>query len=220
MALFGIARSNGACSGASHLGRADRLRLERREKGEPQGERGAVIGNFFLYLRGRGTQISKFMKSICVFTLFLAALLMWGCGGREEAEVDIASGDAELREAIAAARETLDRFWDRREDEQDRFQGLLRVYFEDFGVMEEGERLWVQVTERGDRIAGIVVSKPQWLDSVHEGSQVRFTEDRIADWLYVEDGRAVGAYTARVERARMTPGELREHDGRFDFSFE
>jgi uncharacterized protein YegJ (DUF2314 family) len=155
-----------------------------------------------------------------LIVLFLSTLLV-SCARDSERALSVSKDDAEMNAAIAQAQETLPTFWSRRQEEGDRFTGLLKVYFTDVGDEDAGEHMWVQVTEHlSDETVGTLLSEPIWLKSVKGGETVRFPDKRITDWLYVQDGRAQGAFTIYLLRKRMTPDERREHDANYPFAFE
>ncbi|GAA5477319.1 YegJ family protein [Haloferula helveola] len=159
-------------------------------------------------------------------TLLLACLLQFSCeehaGERNDEIIQVESDDEEMNEAIDTARETLDQFLEKRSGSKDEFFGLLKVYFEDEGDSEEnGEHMWVSlISEENGNFTGTLLSSPGWLKSVKQGDEVGFGRSDITDWLYTEDGRAVGAYTVQLLRSRMTEEERADHDSSYPFSFE
>lgn len=70
------------------------------------------------------------------------------------------------------------------------------------------------VTFDGKVFHGTLDDEPVALRNVNRGDAVVIEPGRVADWSYVEDGKLVGGFTLRVLRARMTPEQRREFDGR------
>ncbi|HUG10902.1 MAG TPA: DUF2314 domain-containing protein [Opitutaceae bacterium] len=155
-----------------------------------------------------------------LIVLYLATLLV-SCARDSDKGISVSKDDPEMNAAIARAQETLPTFWAKRDEVRDRFTGLLKVYFTDVGDEDAREHMWVAVTEhRPDETIGTLLSEPIWLESVKGGDTVRFPDMRITDWLFVQDGRAQGAFTIRLLRTRMTPGERKAHDANYPFAFE
>lgn len=151
----------------------------------------------------------------------LLAILLVACSSERTDIISVTSEDAEMNTAMAEARRTVDTFWLQREKEQEAFEGLLKVYFTDEGSSEDGEHMWVRVTERSTPdLKGILLSEPGWLKSVRGGQEVSFSTEQISDWLCIEHGKAKGAYTVQLLRQRMTDQERREHDQGYPFRFE
>jgi uncharacterized protein YegJ (DUF2314 family) len=55
---------------------------------------------------------------------------------------------------------------------------------------------------------------------VRPGQAVSFPLERLSDWLYVEGGKAMGVFTVRLLRTRMSDEERRAHDSYYPFSFD
>lgn len=156
-----------------------------------------------------------------LFLLVLTAALIAGCSRKRDDIISVATGDAEMKAAIARAQGTLNEFWQQRAKDGKHFGGLLKVYFKDEADAESGEHMWVKVTKRTDsEISGILLDEPGWLKTVKSGDHVHFSLDRISDWLYVVDGKAHGAYTVNLLRRRMTPEERAKHDANYPFKFD
>jgi uncharacterized protein YegJ (DUF2314 family) len=47
---------------------------------------------------------------------------------------------------------------------------------------------------------------------VHEGQRVTVAPQDVDDWLFLKDGKLIGAYTTRVLYARLTPEQKAEFD--------
>ncbi len=151
----------------------------------------------------------------------LVVLLCAGCSAERKDIIPVDRNDAEMNAAIKEAQRTLPQFWSQLDREGDGFSGLLKVFFTDPGDDEGGEHMWVRVTARSEEeVRGILLDTPGWLKSVKCGDQVRFPTGRITDWLYVENGKARGAFTEKLLRRRLSPAERREHDEGYPFSFD
>ncbi len=154
------------------------------------------------------------------FLLVLCLTLLSACSDQRDDIIPVSSGDEEMNKTMELARKNLDLFWTERDKAGDDFNGLLKVYFTDPGE-EGGEHMWVDVIEHtGNTTSGILLSTPGWLKSIKPGDLVSFPDSQVSDWLFVEDGKARGAYTVKLLRSRMSPAERQEHDAASPFRFE
>lgn len=98
---------------------------------------------------------------------------------------------------------------------------MVKAYFHDAESTHGGEHMWVsEVDYDGSTITGVLADRPRHLRSVQTGERVSFPLERLSDWFYVDDDKAVGAFTVRLLRTRMTEEERRVHDSHYPFQFE
>lgn len=98
---------------------------------------------------------------------------------------------------------------------------MVKAYFYDAVAPQGGEHMWVsEVAYDGKTITGVLADVPRQLRSVQSGQQVSFPLERLSDWFYVDGGRAVGAFTVRLLRTRMSAEQRRAHDSHYPFRFE
>jgi uncharacterized protein YegJ (DUF2314 family) len=134
--------------------------------------------------------------------------------------IDVPADDPEMNAAKEKARRTLGTFLKAYEAGGD-FRGTLKVYFSEPGGPTKGEHMWVRPTDlSGPKFKGTLLSTPGWMKSVKVGAEVTFTRADISDWLLERDGKAIGAYTVRLLRKRMSAEERREHDSGYSYSFD
>lgn len=106
--------------------------------------------------------------------------------------------DPEMVAAMQNAREKFPEFWTVVAEDLKRPAPLLdaatvKAYFYDEDAPEDGEHLWVDITEYdGETITGFLIDRPKTITSVQSGTRVSFTLERVTDWLYVLDEKAVG----------------------------
>lgn len=138
--------------------------------------------------------------------------------------------DAEMKAAIKKARQTLPQFLAEADADLRRLipvldDVLLKVYIASPNEPDSGEHLWIRYIgrdlEHEDLFRGIMLSKPRKVtDLVSQGDTVILSIKNLSDWLYVEDGKAHGAFTVHVLRSRMSPAEKEEHDRLYPFEFD
>ncbi|MBB2794993.1 UNVERIFIED_ORG: uncharacterized protein YegJ (DUF2314 family) [Rhizobium pisi] len=59
------------------------------------------------------------------------------------------------------------------------------------------EFMWVyQIEASGDHFTALLGDKPEYINNIKQGDRVEFGKSDIFDWLYVEDGKIKGNYTA------------------------
>lgn len=166
------------------------------------------------------------MSLVCI-----AALA--GCGGSGSSASAMKSDaipvnplDPEMNAAMQTARSRFPEFW--REVSKDYKRAIpalggsmVKAYFNDVGAPTRGEHMWVRdVQYYGKQITGVLSDTPRALRSVRSGDRVSFSLERLSDWFYVEDGKAVGAFTVRLLRNRMSAEQRREHDSHYPFRFD
>ncbi len=141
--------------------------------------------------------------------------------------IPVQSDDSEMNAAMQTAREKFPEFW--REVSADYKRGIpalggsmVKAYFDDpGGTPQGGEHMWVREVEYdGKVITGTLADAPRHLRSIRSGEQVTFPIERLSDWFYVDGGKAIGAFTVRVLRSRMSDQERKEHDSQYPFRFD
>ena len=140
--------------------------------------------------------------------------------------ISVQSDDVEMQAAMQTAREKFPEFWGEVSADYKRpipiLDGsMVKAYFHDSDAPQNGEHMWVREVEYdGETITGVLADTPQNLRSVRAGEHVSFPLSKLKDWLYVERGRAVGAFTVKLLRSRMTEAQRRAHDSHYPFHFE
>lgn len=83
------------------------------------------------------------------------------------------------------------------------------------------EHLWIrQVTFDGKNFHGQVDNRPVEVKSVRSGQHVTVAPADVTDWMFVKDGKLMGAYTTRVLYARLAPEEKAAFDRQAEFKIE
>jgi uncharacterized protein YegJ (DUF2314 family) len=83
------------------------------------------------------------------------------------------------------------------------------------------EHLWIRgVTYDGNNFHGIVDNQPSEVKNVHNGQRITVAPGDVNDWMFLKDGKLIGAYTTRVLYARLSPEEKAEFDKRAEFKIE
>jgi uncharacterized protein YegJ (DUF2314 family) len=169
------------------------------------------------------------------FIAFALAAVLVGCQRSSTSSsmssksdiIPIQPDDAEMNTAMQTARDHFPEFW--REVSADYKRvipalggSMVKAYFDDpGGAPLGGEHMWVRDVEYdGKMITGVLADTPRHLRSVRAGQQVTFPLERLSDWFYVDGDKAVGAFTVRLLRTRMSEEERRAHDSHYPFRFE
>jgi len=145
--------------------------------------------------------------------LFLASLLIVsGCAFLSAADdrvISVSADDTAMNEAIAAARKSLPLFWSKLEKPgpgEQEFNLKVRIDDED-----KTEHFWFSDIQKKDgRLSGVVNNDPRFVKSVTVGQRVRFSEEQISDWLFMQNGKMVGNFTVRPLMRRMSKEQLKE----------
>jgi uncharacterized protein YegJ (DUF2314 family) len=117
------------------------------------------------------------------------------------------TADRDIQAAIAKARATLPEFLKvLQKPAPNQRQFMLRAIFPAKDAPQQ--ILWVtDLTYDGALLNG----------KVDDNSKVSVPADRVADWMYNEDGKAVGGYMLRALKAKMTPEEWAPFEEKFTF---
>ena len=140
--------------------------------------------------------------------------------------IPVQPDDAEMLAAMQTARARFPEFWREVSADYQRVipalgGSMVKAYFCDEAAPEGGEHMWVSEVEYdGKTITGVLEDTPRELRNVRSGERVSFPLERLSDWFYVDEGKAVGAFTVKLLRTRMTTKQRREHDSYYPFRFE
>lgn len=127
--------------------------------------------------------------------------------------------DPEMNAAMQKARDTLPEFEKRLTQPPAAQQHIgLKGRFEENG---EVEHMWindVEITPEGYR--GTLGNAPVHIKAIGVGSAVTISRSQVSDWMAIDDGKLVGAFTLRVQRDRMTPEQRAQFDSEASFTIE
>jgi uncharacterized protein YegJ (DUF2314 family) len=83
------------------------------------------------------------------------------------------------------------------------------------------EHLWIKrVTYDGKTFHGQIDNRPNEVNNVHLGQRVTVAPEAVTDWMFLKDGKLVGAYTTRVLYARLSPEDKAEFDKHAEFQIK
>ena len=125
---------------------------------------------------------------------------------RDEAS-RVAKDDPDMAAAFRKARETLPEFL--------ALARAPRPTIDHFAVKvgipagdDSSEFFWLSPFEpRGGKYTGRINNTPRMAKTVKLGQTIEFSEDEIVDWLYTEDGKMRGNFTACVLLKREPPDQ-------------
>ena len=112
--------------------------------------------------------------------------------------VKVTSADVDMNAAIARARDTLPTFWASFDAPKPSETGHgLKVRFA-VGP-DRFEHIWVSEVEKlpDGNFSGRFANQPSDVPG-NEGDQVEFKQADIADWLFIRNGKVVGAETMKL----------------------
>ena len=119
----------------------------------------------------------------------------------DEPDVLLITSDTELRAAAALARERIDDFLIALHDpapNQERF--AIKVPVADGARIEH---MWLtDVRADGNLLVGRLDNTPYLSPNLKTGDRLAVRPRGISDWMYIDNGRVVGAFTTRVLYAR------------------
>ena len=121
----------------------------------------------------------------------------------------VSAKDSDMNTAITKARETVDKFLvvlAKPAPNQKGFS-VKKVYDSSNG----GEHIWiVDIKFTGTEFVGKVGNDPDNVPGLKFGDPARVGTREITDWMYIEDGAIVGAYTLRVLMKHAKGAEAEE----------
>jgi len=142
------------------------------------------------------------------FALFAAAAIMTGASQasgqtlqekvRRDQTITIPRGDPEMAAAMQKARSTLSEFLAL----ADAPKASTSLFAVKVGIPAKGnvvEYFWIgPFTRENGRFSGKIDNEPRSVEGLRLGDRITFDQDQIVDWLYLEDGRMKGNFTACV----------------------
>jgi uncharacterized protein YegJ (DUF2314 family) len=171
-----------------------------------------------------------FTPGLFVFLVLCTAALFPGCrrpptdtnSVHRDGQPDVTyvrSEDPEMNAAIALAQKTTDTFLQALTARQPNQKGfsVKRPYPTTAGGNAR-EHIWISnVTFDGKLLHGTVGDEPVNIPNLKFDEPVAFPPGELTDWMYLEDGKIVGAYTTRILRKRLSPEEGAEFDRHLQF---
>ena len=165
---------------------------------------------------------------VAAVVLFFAgyALFNSGFGGgsfmdkaRRDEVVFVEKDDPDMAAAFRKARETLPEFLALARAPQSTATKLaVKIAIPDG---DGNEYFWLtQFAPRGDKYAGRINNTPRAAKQVKLGQVVEFSEAEIVDWLYMEDGKMRGNFTACAMLKREPPDQLEAMKKQYGLSCE
>lgn len=126
----------------------------------------------------------------------------------------VAKGDRDMEDAFRKARASLDDFIALLRKPRPTITNLavkVRV-----GDANGDEYFWVsRPTEKDGRFIGRLDNTPRIVKNVKEGQLISFKREEIFDWLYREDGKMLGNFTACALVKKEPPREAAAFKQRF-----
>ena len=152
-----------------------------------------------------------------VFFRVLVVLIVGTAAGNAESVLDkskrdavmsIKQGDAIMALAYKKARETLPDFLALVRAPRPTIKGFAVKVPVPYGTGTDAEFFWISpFEERDGEFRGRINNEPRFAKSVKNGQIVAFDQSQIVDWLYHEDGRMVGNFTACALIKRESPAQ-------------
>lgn len=140
-----------------------------------------------------------FASIICVLMVIVSPVQ----GGDEV--LLFSENDPKMNTAIKEARATLPVFLKLAEQHSEHWENTgLKVGL--VGTGDVIEHIWVSnfTRKNPETFSGVLANEPNYLEGLHIGDKVTFTESQISDWNFVINGQAYGYYTIRVMLDRVS----------------
>jgi len=131
--------------------------------------------------------------------------------GDEPAIYHVQGDDQAMNGAIGKARRTLQTFIDSLKSGNHSLRDFtIKMKFK---TAEGHEHIWLNnISFVGSKMFGVVNNLPEQTREVNLGETVEVTDDKITDWMFIEDGKLRGGYTIRVLFKDMSEKEKKEFE--------
>ncbi len=118
----------------------------------------------------------------------------------------IEKGNPDMALAYKQARQTLPQFLKLALAPPPNTRGFAVKIGIPYGNRTDAEFFWISPFKpQGDKYVGNINNTPRLAKTVKLGQSIEFTETEIVDWLYQQDGKMVGNYTACALLKREPP---------------
>jgi uncharacterized protein YegJ (DUF2314 family) len=126
---------------------------------------------------------------------------------KQDEIVAVPKGDPDMAAAFRQARETLKTFLDLARTPRSTITSMaVKVAVRDGG---ETEYFWISpFTEQDGRFVGKINNTPRSVHNVKLGQTITFKQSDVVDWLYRENGKMFGNFTACALLKHVPPSEM------------
>jgi uncharacterized protein YegJ (DUF2314 family) len=126
---------------------------------------------------------------------------------KQDEIVAVPKGDPDMEAAFRQARETLKTFLDLARTPRSTITRMaVKVAVRDAG---ETEYFWISpFTEQDGRFAGKINNTPRSVHNVKLSQTITFKQSDVVDWLYRENGKMFGNFTACALLKHVPPSEM------------
>lgn len=157
-------------------------------------------------------------RNACALLVVLALAI--GCGSRTDFSSKVTSveeNDPQMNAAIQKARDKVDKFIAAlQEPKLGQEQFSVKMKLTDGDAIEH---MWLSdIRYDGAAFHGLVANEPESLTNVKYGQEASVPRAEISDWMYLQDGKIVGAETTRVLRDTLSPAERAQFDQTMHFA--
>jgi uncharacterized protein YegJ (DUF2314 family) len=150
----------------------------------------------------------------CIAVIVALTTLLIGIAGAEslldtskrDGTAIIESSNPDMAAAFKKARATLPVFLKLALAPPPSIRGFAVKIGIPYGDRNDAEFFWMSPFKpEGDKYVGSINNTPRFAKTVKLGQVIQFTESEIVDWLYQENGRIIGNYTACAFLKREPP---------------
>lgn len=127
--------------------------------------------------------------------------------------------DAEMNEAIKTANQTIDKFKVALTSNNPNFKFFaLKTKFT---TSSGGQHIWISDIKLIDnKFYGTVDNLPKHTTDTKIGDTIQIDNNKISDWMYIENRILHGGFTIKLLRKRMTPEERKIFDAENGLIYE
>ena len=148
------------------------------------------------------------LRTAIIFAMALAAALplacMVGCGGSDNATIEIAEDDPELAYARQNARATVNQFiYALQNPTAGQTLFAVKAKFVDGDAVEY---MWItDLKYENGAFTGVVNNEPSVVSNISMGDEYTVPAYNIDDWMILQNDQIVGGYSVQMVAARQAP---------------
>lgn len=119
--------------------------------------------------------------------------------------------DSEINAAREEALKTLGQFYKAIESKNSELNSFS--FKQTFSNEDYNEHIWLNnIFKKNGEYYGVIDNFSEYVKDVHLGDTVEIVNEKVSDWMYLENSQLNGGFTIRALRNRMTAEERKKFD--------
>lgn len=119
--------------------------------------------------------------------------------------------DSEINAAREEALKTLGQFYKAIESKNSELNSFS--FKQTFSNEDYNEHIWLNnIFKKKGEYYGVIDNFSEYVKDVHLGDTIEIVNEKVSDWMYLENSQLNGGFTIRALRNRMTAEERKKFD--------